>query len=234
ELSYVRRGDDGLHIGSLTTHHTVEHDCHHQTAQGFTVITDAMRWVGHLPIRVRGTIGGSIAHGDATAEWCLLAVLLGADIVVRSIRGRRTIPAEEFFLGYYSTALEFDELITEVHFPTSSPHASLTEYAQRHGDFALAAAAAKLVIEDGAVVDGRVVLGGIAPVPVVADAANTMLRVERPLTAGDVAACADAVADSLILEDALQVDVSYMRGLVRHLVMQALRQAAGGLEMVRS
>jgi len=119
-----------------------------------------MRWVGHLPIRTRGTIGGSLAHADATAEWCLLAVLLDALIVVEGPAGCRSVAAGDFFQGVFTTALEPDELIVEVVFPRPAPRAVLTEFAERRGDFAIVAAAIDLDLP-------RVVLGGVAPVPFV-------------------------------------------------------------------
>ena len=73
---------------------------------GFGVLPRSARWIGHYPIRVRGTFGGSIAHADAASEWCLLAVLLDARIVLRSLDGERTLPATEFFLGLYETAAD--------------------------------------------------------------------------------------------------------------------------------
>ncbi|GDY51160.1 hypothetical protein SVIO_017830 [Streptomyces violaceusniger] len=109
--------DGGLRIGALTTHHTVETAPADRLGAGFAVIRDAMRWIGHLPIRTRGTVGGSIAHADSTAEWCLLAVLLDAEFVAQSPRGRRRLPAGEFFFGYYTTALEPDEILLEIVFP---------------------------------------------------------------------------------------------------------------------
>ena len=83
------------------------------------------RWIGHYPIRVRGTFGGSIAHADAASEWCLLAVLLDARIVLRSLDGERTLPATEFFLGLYETAADPGEMITEVWFPRPARQAAL-------------------------------------------------------------------------------------------------------------
>lgn len=154
-LDHVRRDGDALRIGALVTHHAVE-----TAALGpdFAVLSRAMRWIGHLPIRTRGTIGGSLAHGDPTAEWCLLAVLLQAVIVVHGPEGVREIPAEEFFLGVFETALAPDELIVEVLFPRPAPRAALTEFAERRGDFALVAAAVDLDVD-------RIVLGGVAAVP---------------------------------------------------------------------
>ena len=104
----ARREAATLHIGALITHHAVE------TAtlpDGFAVLARAMRWVGHLPIRTRGTVGGSLAHADATAEWCLLAVLLDARGRHRGPVGPSArSPPTSFFHGFYATALEPDEV----------------------------------------------------------------------------------------------------------------------------
>ena len=121
-LDTISRDGDALRIGALVTHHGVETA---DLGPDFRVLSDAMRWVGHLPIRTRGTVGGSLAHADATAEWCLLALLLDAQIVAEGPAGRRNIPADEFFQGVFTTALEPDELIVEVVFPRPAPRAAL-------------------------------------------------------------------------------------------------------------
>lgn len=82
ELRYVRREGNALTIGALTTHRQVEIGHAAELADGFEVIANTMAWIGHLPIRTRGTVGGSLAHADATAEWCVLAILLDAEIIV--------------------------------------------------------------------------------------------------------------------------------------------------------
>lgn len=225
ELRYVDRGP-ALTIGALTTHHDVERTFKPDLSDGYAVLSDAMRWVGHLPIRTRGTIGGSIAHADATAEWCLLAVLLDADIVVASRRGERTIAASDFFFGLYTTALAYDEIIIAVRFPRPAPHAVLTEYAQRHGDFAVVAAAADLDVADGEVVSGRVALGGVAPVPIVCDAAPAIRESAGPMTPSLAKRCATGIVAALEFDE---VDapggVDYLRGLTHHLVVTALLRA---------
>ncbi|WP_344520100.1 FAD binding domain-containing protein, partial [Streptomyces rectiviolaceus] len=152
----------GLRIGALTTHHTVETDPAGLIGADFGVLREAMPWIGHLPIRTRGTVGGSIAHADATAEWCLLAVALDAEFVARGPRGERRIAAVDFFLGYYTTALDFDEILVEIVFPRPAPHAALTEFAERQGDFALVSAVVDLDAGGGTVRGGRVALGGVA------------------------------------------------------------------------
>lgn len=207
DLAGIRHGtgDDGrptLRIGALTTHRAVEKA---DLGPDFAVLSAAMRWVGHLPIRTRGTVGGSIAHADATAEWCLLAVLLDARIIVEGPAGRREIGASEFFLGPFSTALEPDEVIVEVVFGRPAPRAALTEYADRRGDFAVVAAGADLDT-------GSVVLGGVGSVPLLVRPAGTT----------------DEIADALELRDEPGAPAAYRRGLVRTLVDRARKEARDG------
>ncbi|MDV6263867.1 FAD binding domain-containing protein [Rhodococcoides yunnanense] len=216
-LRYIRRDSDGLHIGATTTHHDVESG---DVGAEFAVLRDAMRWVGHYPIRTRGTVGGSIAHADATAEWCLLAILLDARIVVESVRGRRTVDADSFFFGYYSTDLAFDEMIVEIVFPNPAPHAAVTEYAERQGDFAIVGAAVSLDLDGLAVVGGRVALAGVGATPMRSPAGEAALA-----AGGTFADCADAAAEALELEDEGMFTAEYRRTLVRTLVAEACSDA---------
>ncbi|MGE0214124.1 FAD binding domain-containing protein [Mycolicibacterium sp.] len=215
-LSEIRRDGDTLHIGALVTHHAVERA---DLGPDFAVLSRTMRWVGHLPIRTRGTVGGSLAHADATAEWCSLAVLLGADIVVAGPSGRRAVPAADFFLGPYTTVLEPAEMIVEVVFPRPAPHAALTEFAERQGDFAIVSAAVDL---DGAP-HPTVVLGGVAGTPVSVEIDPGNWDPEAPSRFGDLA---DWVAAAVDLRDGGDYSAHYRRGLVRTLVQRACEEAA--------
>jgi carbon-monoxide dehydrogenase medium subunit len=183
-----------LRFGALTTHRTVE-------KAGLGVLSAAMRWVGHLPIRTRGTVGGSIAHADATAEWCILATLLDARFRVLGPSGSREIAAGDFFLGPFWTALEPDELIVEIAFPRPLPRAALTEYADRRGDFAIVAAAVD-------VDHGRTVLGGVGPVPLLVESVDPA-----------------EIAQGLELRDEPGISAHYRRGLARTLVQRAVAEA---------
>ncbi|MGW7519012.1 FAD binding domain-containing protein [Streptomyces sp. NPDC054796] len=221
--------DEGnaLRIGALTTHHAVETAPDALLGPGFAVLRDAMRWVGHLPIRTRGTVGGSLAHADATAEWCLLAVLLGARLEVRGPRRVRRVAAGDFFHGYYATALDPDEMLTAVVFPRPAPHAALTEFAQRRGDFATVAAGVDLdLAPDGRTVrGGRVVLGGVAPRPVRVPAAEGVLAEGGTAGARLFAACARAAADSVDPPSDADGSADYRRTLTRTLVARACEEA---------
>ncbi|MFD0548961.1 FAD binding domain-containing protein [Streptomyces rectiviolaceus] len=210
----------GLRIGALTTHHTVETDPAGLIGADFGVLREAMPWIGHLPIRTRGTVGGSIAHADATAEWCLLAVALDAEFVARGPRGERRIAAVDFFLGYYTTALDFDEILVEIVFPRPAPHAALTEFAERQGDFALVSAVVDLDAGGGTVRGGRVALGGVAAAVVRVPEAEAVLA-----GGGSFAECADAAAAAVEPPTDASGSTHYRKQLVRTLVLRACEEA---------
>jgi carbon-monoxide dehydrogenase medium subunit len=229
ELRYLRTDDAGLHIGALTTHHTIETADAAVTRPGFGILRDAMGWVGHLPIRTRGTVGGSLAHGDATAEWCLLAMLLDAVIVVAGQGGtRRTIAAAEMFLGFYTTTLSPEEIIVEVVFPRRAPHAAITEFALRRGDYATVSAAVDLDLDrDGVTVrGGRLALGGVAEVPRRIREAEAVLAEGRPAGPALFAACAEAAAAAIDPPSDGNGSGDYRRHLTHDLVAAACEEAA--------
>jgi carbon-monoxide dehydrogenase medium subunit len=223
DLSYLRAGEDGLRVGALTTHHAIETTRDPAVLRDFGVLPRSARWIGHYPIRSRGTFGGSIAHADPVSEWCLLAVLLGARVVLRGPGGRRTVPAEEFLQGYYTTAAEPDEMITEVWFPRPAGRAVLHEFAQRQGDFAIVAAAVRADLADGALRSAEVVLGGVGPRPVRMDTGDLTGRPAEPGTwhaAGELAASqVDPPSDT-------HGSAGYRRKLTATLVARALAQAS--------
>ena len=228
-LSYLRadpdgpNGGDGLRIGALTTHRTVEVSRDPAVLAGFGVLPRSARWIGHYPIRSRGTFGGSIAHADPASEWCLLALLLGAQVLLTGPDGQRTVAAAEFFQGYYTTSARLDEMITELWFPRPAPHAVLTEFAQRQGDFAVVAAAVSVDIGGGACRSGRVVLGGVGPVPAQIDAsalAGQLASAETWRAMGEHA------AGQIDPPDDTHGSSEYRRRLTATLVTRALAQAS--------
>jgi CO/xanthine dehydrogenase FAD-binding subunit len=157
ELKYIRMVGNELRIGALTTHNTVLKS--QDVAMYCPIMVEAYRHVSHHTVRNRGTIGGSLCHNDPAAEMPLVVNLLGASIVARSRNGERVIAADQFFRGNFETALEDNELLTEIRVPIpANGHGwSFQEVSQRKGDFALVAAAAMLTLKDG--VCGNVRLG---------------------------------------------------------------------------
>jgi carbon-monoxide dehydrogenase medium subunit len=223
-LNYLRAGPDGLRIGALTPHRAVETTSDPAVLDGFGVLPRSAHWIGHYPIRVRGTFGGSIAHADPASEWCLLAVLLEARIVLRGPGGERTVPAAEFFLGLYETAADPGEMITEIWFPRPNRQATLTEFAQRQGDFAIVAAAVSAQVTDGTCDGVRIVLGGVATRPLVLDTgelARTPATAATWQAAGELAAAAiDPPSDGHASGD-------YRKRLAATLVTRALTEVTG-------
>jgi carbon-monoxide dehydrogenase medium subunit len=223
-LSYLRAGAaDGLRIGALTTHRTVETTRDPTVLKSFGVLPRSARWIGHYPIRSRGTFGGSIAHADPTSEWCLLAVLLDAWVVLTGPAGERTIPAAEFFQGYYTTAAAPDEMITELCFPAAAPNAVLTEFAQRQGDFAVVAAAVSADISGGVCQKGRVVLGGVGPMPAEVDAGPLS---GQPAAEQTWRAMGEHAAAQIDPPDDTHGDAGFRRRLTATLVARALAEAS--------
>lgn len=153
ELRRIFDDTDDLILGALTTHRTVEVDP--LIGARAPLLADAARYIGHVGIRNRGTIGGSVAHADPAAEMPLATLVLGATVHVDSAKtGRRQVPAEDMFLSFYTSALEHHEMITWLSIPARKPNQGwgFVEYAHQHGDYGLAGAGCVLTLRP----DGRV------------------------------------------------------------------------------
>ncbi|MGB8435749.1 MAG: FAD binding domain-containing protein, partial [Burkholderiales bacterium] len=132
-------------------------------------LKQALAWVGHAQTRNRGTVGGSLAHADPCAELPLVAQMLGARMLLRSAKGTRNLAADEFFTGPMSTAMAPDECLEEIHWPVwDEPRtgSEFTELSARHGDFAIVAAAAQIVLDpEGRCTRAALGLGGVGLTP---------------------------------------------------------------------
>lgn len=139
ELDFIKEDGEYIVIGALTRHNTVAKSdlvIHH-----LPIMHEALKYVAHLAIRNRGTIGGSLSHADPAAEYPMLSLLLSAIIDCESVDGKREISSNEFFAGSLSTVLAEDEILTQIRFPKTNANTgwAFEEFAQRDGDFALAA-----------------------------------------------------------------------------------------------
>jgi carbon-monoxide dehydrogenase medium subunit len=186
-----------------------------------------VRHIAHYPIRTRGTFCGSIAHADPAAEWCLVAAALGAEMVARRAAGTRTIPAQDFFRGIMTTALEEDELLIEVRLPIlpADTRFGFYEFNRRAGDFALGMALVAFRLQDGVIREPRVALGGVESQPRRIAEAEQLLAgrsAERAAFEAAAAAVASAVDP---LEDAV-TSATYRRDLSRTVTRRALERAA--------
>lgn len=153
ELTRIFDDTDDLILGSLVTHRTVETDPLIRTR--VPLLAEAARHIGHVGIRNRGTIGGSVAHADPAGEMPLATLVLDATFHVESTSaGRREVGAEEMFLSFYTNALAADEMITWISVPAIGPEQGwgFVEYARQHGDYGLAGAGCMLTLGP----DGRI------------------------------------------------------------------------------
>ena len=175
-LNYISVGDGYLAVGAVTRQRQVERSALVQ--QQHPLLVEVVQHIGHMQIRNRGTIAGSIAHADPAAELPALLVCLNGVVVAQSAAGERLIAAEQFFTGYLSTTLQPDELVTEVRFPSLPSQAGweFIEFARRSGDYALAGAAAVLTpTADGRCLSAQLGYLGISGAPVRAHAVETLL-----------------------------------------------------------
>ena len=140
ELKNIERRDDELWVAAGTPHALVGMD--DEVAESVPLLTLSTPYIGHFQIRTRGTLGGAIAHADPAAEYAAVALALDATMEATSSRGRREIPAAEFFTGLWETSLSSDEILTAVRFPVWGGRSgfAVEEFARRHGDFAIAGA----------------------------------------------------------------------------------------------
>ena len=225
ELRYVRVHDGELRIGALALHRDLERLAGPGVLAGFGMLPRAARYIGHYAIRAAGTFGGSIAHADPAAEWCMAAMLFDAQIVAHGPGGDRVIPAASFFKGFLETALRPDEMIIEVRLPAPRPGAAICEFARRHGDFAIVAVAAAVDSEGGTCRDARVVLGGVAGTVQRAVGAEAAL-IGSGLDADAIAAAAEGAAAETDPPGDIHGSAEYRRHLVQVLAARAIGEAA--------
>jgi carbon-monoxide dehydrogenase medium subunit len=165
----------GLTIGALTRHVALLRS---DEARAHTpILAEALRHVGHVGIRSRGTVGGSIAHADSAAELPVVLLALDGSVVVQGPRGERTIAASDLFVTNFTTSLEEDEILTHVKVPAQQGdvRSSFKEIARRHGDFGLVLVAAVAEIAGGEVQSARIALGSVADRSIRAAAAEAFL-----------------------------------------------------------
>jgi CO/xanthine dehydrogenase FAD-binding subunit len=197
-------------------------------ASRWPLVAGAVEHIGHVQIRNRGTVGGSLAHADPAAELPAVMAALDAEIIIRSSASERPVPATEFFLSYYTTALEPTELLVEVRVPALPPRTgwAFQEVSRRHGDFALVGVAALLTLDgSGAIGRARLAFTGAAPSPVRPDAAEAMLVGQRP-SEDLFRAAAERASQDLDPHDDLHATADYRRQVGGVLARRALVEAA--------
>lgn len=223
-LDYIRRDNGTLALGALARQAAVEESA--DVAEACPLMAEAIRYVAHKPIRNRGTVGGNFAHNDPTSELPAVAVALEAEFVARSSRGERTITANDFFVGYLTTALAPDELLTEVRVPAwpKGQGWSFLEISPRKGDYALVGVAATLQVQAGKCQAARLVYTGVG------EHAHRIPEAEQALIGNEAGQAAFREAADIarrLVDPSSDVHASaeYRRDLVAALTRRALAQA---------
>ena len=224
-LAYIKEADGQLRFGAMTRQRAVERS--DLVRSRIPLMTEATELVGHLPIRTRGTVGGSVAHADPAAEYPAVVTALEGEMVVRGSGGERTVRPEAFFVTYLTTSLAPDEILTEVRLPVP-PRGSgwaFEEFSRRHGDFALAGIAALVVAERGKCTKARLATCGAGPTPIRLRAAEEIL--EGSGLDEQTFQRAGARAAELVSPDSdIHASADYRRHLTKVLTVRALRRAA--------
>jgi carbon-monoxide dehydrogenase medium subunit len=223
-LGGIGETDGAVSIGAMARQRQIEFAP--LIAEKLPLLGAAMRWIGHLPTRTRGTIGGSIAHADPAAEIPMILQTLAGEVVVRGPQGERRIGALDLFLAPLTTSLAADEIITEVRFPPMPTEASyaIEEFARRKGDFAIAAIAVMLMRDGERCTMARLATAGIGPVTVRLRNAEAILE-ERGLGEASVAAAADKAAELVEPMSDQHGSADFRRHLTGVLTRRAVQKA---------
>ena len=223
-LAYIRSQDGEVRFGAMTRQRTIEFSP--VVAERVPLLTEATRWVGHLPIRSRGTIGGSIAHADPSAEYPAVLRALEGSVVARGPKGERVVAAGELFRSYLTTSLAAEEILVEVRLPAMPAGAgyAFEELARRHGDFALVGIAAVIARDDARCTFARLATSGTGPVPVRLREAEQIL--ERDGLGDAAIEAAGRRASELVEPDAdIHASADYRRHLTGVLTGRAIKRA---------
>lgn len=225
DLSYIRKDTDGLHLGALTRH--VELLTSPAVQHMIPLVHEAAGLVAHSQVRNRGTLGGTLAHADAAAEIPTALLASDATITARSLRGDRQIAMQDFFAGYFTTALEHDELLIDVFVPVAPPHSgsSFQEFARRKGDYAIGGAAVVLTLDDlGHCESARIALLASGPSPFRATEAEQFLM-GRSLDEDSIAEAARVAAAAAEPVESVHGTPAYRRAVIEEMVARGLRRA---------
>ncbi|WP_207538452.1 FAD binding domain-containing protein [Sabulicella rubraurantiaca] len=225
ELSEVSITPAGLRLGALVRHSRI--GTNSAIAGAVPLLGLAYPHIAHGPVRTRGTIGGSLAHADPSAEWPAVCLASDAVMEVRGPGGGRDVPAEEFSLGIFTTAIEPGELLVAIRFPAwpASRRAGFAEVARRDGDFAMVGAAVTVDLgADGTCTDARIVLFGASSRPVRRREAEARLRGQVP-GAALLREAASLAAQGIDPPSDLHASAEYRRRVAPVMVRRALADA---------
>jgi CO/xanthine dehydrogenase FAD-binding subunit len=224
-LAGVRREGGALRIKTMTRQSTLERST--LVHDNWPLLTEALNFVAHAQIRNRGTVGGSVAHADPAAELPVALSVLDARFHVASKRGERAIDAGDFFVTHLTTTIEPDEMLMEIEVPPVAPGTgyAFTEFARRHGDFALGGAGALIAVDgDGVCTSAAIGLLAAAPTPVRATAAEQVLVGER-IDESVIRRAAEQAADGVTPTGDIHGSAEYRKHLAGVMARRAISGA---------
>lgn len=226
ELAYIKESDGFVRVGAMTRYRTIEFSS--LIADKLPLLAQAVKHVAHLPIRTRGTLGGSLAHADPAAEMPMVLLALDGSVRVESIQGSREIAAVDLFESMFTTSIEPDEVVTEIRFPQPTGRVTygFEEVARRAGDFAIAAVAATLEMDGNSCRRTRVAIAGVETVQARLNSTERILE-GQALTPAVIALAAKEAARSVTPQTDLHASAELRRHLLEVLCSRALSKAAG-------
>lgn len=225
ELAFVTSSERQVRIGAMTRQRALEFSP--VIARDLPLLREAIKMVGHLPTRSRGTIGGSLANADSAAEIPMILQVLEGEVLVRGPDGERTIPAAELVLDAMTTSLAEDEMLTEVRFQVMPQGAlfAVEEFSRTRGDFAIAAVAAVLVVKNGVCEKARIATAGVSSFSSRLRAAEEALE-GRPVDANAIRKASEAAGASIEPVSDRNASEEYRRHLTKVLTTRVLNRAA--------
>jgi aerobic carbon-monoxide dehydrogenase medium subunit len=224
-LSYVKEEDGFLKIGGLTRE--AELEASPLIRSKYPILIDTAHVIADPQVRNLATVAGNLAHGDPANDHPATMLALDAQVVATGSRGERVIPIEEFFLSLFSTALQPDEILTEIQIPLALPHSggAYFKLERKVGDFATAAVAAQVTLDSsGAVQKVGIGLTNVGPTPIKVQKAENFLRGKK-LDEANIRQAAQLAADDAQPSSDLRGPAEYKKGLIKELAKRALARA---------
>jgi carbon-monoxide dehydrogenase medium subunit len=224
-LSYIKEQDGFLKIGGLTRE--AELEASPLIRSRYPILIDTAHVIADPQVRNLATVAGNLAHGDPANDHPATMLALDAQVVATGSRGERVIPIEEFFLSLFSTALQPDEILTEIRIPLALPHSggAYFKLERKVGDFATAAVAAQVTLDSsGAVQKVGIGLTNVGPTPIKGQKAENFLRGKK-LDEANIRQAAQLAADDAQPSSDLRGPAEYKKGLVKELAKRALARA---------
>jgi len=223
-LSYIRESDGHLTIGALTRESELDESA--LIRQKYPIIHDTASVIGDPLVRNMATVGGNLAHADPANDHPATMLALSSEVVAIGPKGKRTIPLSEFFTGIFTTALEADEILTEIRIPTPPARSggAYLKVERKVGDFATAAVAAQVTLDGNNCQRVGIGLTNVGPLPIRATRAEKALQ-GKAADEGAILEAARIAAEEAEPVDDLRGSADYKRSLIRVLTGRALRLA---------